>query len=107
MLDGKLVRLRALEPSDAERLYKWINDREVTHYLMARYPYSLEFENGLPGRRQGKRLRRSDGWRSRPGTASIGNCGLHRSRPEDRHAGPASRSATRTTSRTATATTPS
>jgi hypothetical protein len=27
MVQGKLVRLRAVEPEDAERAYRWINDR--------------------------------------------------------------------------------
>src|SRR3990172_10452514 len=40
MLEGKLVRLRALEPTDIERAYTWINDREVTRFLRARYPMS-------------------------------------------------------------------
>jgi len=35
-----LVRLRALEPADLERAYTWVNDREVTQYLMLRYPMS-------------------------------------------------------------------
>jgi RimJ/RimL family protein N-acetyltransferase len=87
MLDGKLVRLRALEPADAERAYKWINDREVTRFLMARYPYSMEFEkeflanaskdNGFGEVRLAIETR--DG-------IHIGICGLHRGRPEDRHA---------------------
>ena len=40
MLEGNLVRLRALELSDLERVYSWINDREVTRYIAARYPMS-------------------------------------------------------------------
>ena len=44
MLDGKLVRLRAWEPADAERAFTWINDREVTRYLTVRYPGSLTEE---------------------------------------------------------------
>jgi len=87
VLEGRLVRLRALEPSDAERLYRWINDREVTHYLMARYPYSLEFEkdwlaSAAKGNDFGEvrlAIETKDG-------VHIGNCGLHRGRPEDRHA---------------------
>ena len=38
MLEGKLVRLRAPEPSDAERARLWMNDPEVTRYLTWRYP---------------------------------------------------------------------
>lgn len=87
MLEGRLVRLRALEPSDAERAFKWINDREVTQYLMARYPLSLEAErewlagaakpNGFSEVRLA--IETKDG-------VHIGICGLHHARPEDRHA---------------------
>ena len=40
MLQGQQVRLRAVEPEDLERAYKWINDHDVTRYLTARYPLS-------------------------------------------------------------------
>src|SRR5438093_5729475 len=40
MLEGRLVRLRALERADVERAYMWVNDREVTQYLLLRYPMS-------------------------------------------------------------------
>jgi RimJ/RimL family protein N-acetyltransferase len=87
VLEGRLVRLRALEPTDAERAYMWINDREVTQYLMARYPFSLEFEKDwLAGASKTNdfgemrlAIETKDG-------VHIGNCGLHRARPEDRHA---------------------
>ncbi|WP_037354341.1 GNAT family N-acetyltransferase [Amycolatopsis orientalis] len=41
MLTGKLVRLRALEPSDADSLYRWIHDPEVGRYMTSDYPRSL------------------------------------------------------------------
>ncbi len=85
MLEGRLVRLRAMEPTDAERAYKWINDRDVTQYLMARYPMSLAAEQewvagaAKPNDYGEVRLaiETKDG-------VHIGNCGLHRGRPEDR-----------------------
>jgi len=40
MLIGKLVRLRRFEKEDLERVLGWINDREVTRFLAARYPFS-------------------------------------------------------------------
>jgi RimJ/RimL family protein N-acetyltransferase len=40
MLEGKLVRLRPLEPGDLERAYAWMNDPEVTYSLGRRYPIS-------------------------------------------------------------------
>ena len=46
MLTGKLVRLRKCEPEDLERILVWMNDREVTQYLAARYPISRPQEQG-------------------------------------------------------------
>jgi RimJ/RimL family protein N-acetyltransferase len=87
MLDGERVRLRAPEPEDAERAYRWINDREVTRTLMARYPFSLEAEKewatnaSKPNEFSEARfaIETKDG-------VHIGFCGLHRGSPEDRHA---------------------
>jgi RimJ/RimL family protein N-acetyltransferase len=44
MYDGRLVRLRAMEPADAERLLAWINDPDVREHLAVRYPMSLANE---------------------------------------------------------------
>jgi RimJ/RimL family protein N-acetyltransferase len=87
MIKGKLVNLRAVELADAERAYRWINDRDVTNTLMARYPYSLEAEKEfVQGASKGMdfsdvrlAIDTKDG-------VHIGLCGLHRGRPEDRHA---------------------
>ena len=86
-LEGRLVRLRALEPSDAERAHQWINDREVTHFLMARYPFSLRDEQRWLEEASGSTgftdirlaIETKDG-------EHIGNMGLHRASPEDRNA---------------------
>lgn len=87
MLEGRLVRLRALEASDAERAYTWINDREVTQFLMARYPYSLAFEEnwtkGASAENGYKDLRLAIETKD---SVHIGLCGLHRASPEDRNA---------------------
>jgi RimJ/RimL family protein N-acetyltransferase len=85
MIDGKLVRLRALEPEDAERAYRWINDREVTQFLMARYPYSLVAEKDWAA----QAAKTSDFSEVRFAIETkdgihIGVCGLHQGRPEDR-----------------------
>ena len=88
MLEGKMVSLRALESADLERAYTWINDREVTRYLTARYPMSRQDErrwledapsNGFAN---GVRLaiETKDG-------VHIGNLDLNQTRPEDRKAG--------------------
>ena len=39
MIEGRLVRLRPMEPSDAERFHRWLSDSAVTDFLIAdRYP---------------------------------------------------------------------
>ena len=44
LIQGRLVRLRAREPEDAERGFHWINDYEVSRFLVSRYPISLQEE---------------------------------------------------------------
>jgi RimJ/RimL family protein N-acetyltransferase len=41
VLTGRLVRLRPLEPGDAESLWRWNNDPEVTRWMECGYPESL------------------------------------------------------------------
>jgi RimJ/RimL family protein N-acetyltransferase len=41
MLTGHRVRLRAMEPADAETLWRWHNDPDVTRWLDFAYPESL------------------------------------------------------------------
>lgn len=85
MIDGKLVRLRALEPEDAERAHQWINDREVTQFLAARYPISLAAEKDWAAQATKSNdftdlrfaIETKDG-------VHIGITGLHNGRPEDR-----------------------
>ena len=88
MLEGTLVRLRALESTDLERVYTWINDRDVTRYVVDRYPLSRADEerwlNERPanGFANGVRLaiETKDG-------VHIGNVDLHQTNLEDRKAG--------------------
>ncbi|MEX0785376.1 MAG: GNAT family protein [Dehalococcoidia bacterium] len=88
MLEGQLVRLRAIEPGDLEREYVWINDLEVTRYLTARYPMSRADEerwiqSASPNSfAQGVRL----AIETKEGE-HIGNIDLHRMHSEDRKAG--------------------
>ncbi|MEX2159113.1 MAG: GNAT family protein [Dehalococcoidia bacterium] len=50
MLEGKLVRLRAIEPEDRARAAAWLSDPEVTRYLTYRYPSSDgDWMAGPPG----------------------------------------------------------
>jgi RimJ/RimL family protein N-acetyltransferase len=87
MIEGNQVRLRAIELDDAERAHRWMNDREYTRNLMARYPYSREAEKewveGASKPLEFGNVRfaieTKDG-------VHIGFCGLHNARPEDRHA---------------------
>lgn len=44
MLEGKKVRLRAVERVDLPTFVKWINDQEVTQFLELNPPMSLEDE---------------------------------------------------------------
>ena len=87
MFEGQLIRLRALEPSDAERAYQWINDREVTQYLMTRYPWSLIAERQFleESARKNSFEEARFAIETKEGV-HIGMCGLHRGRPEDRNA---------------------
>ncbi len=87
MIEGKLVRLRAVEPEDAENAFRWMNDREVTRNLMARYPFSLESEREWV-KGAGKPL---DFGNTRFAVETkegvhIGHCGLHAANAESRHA---------------------
>lgn len=87
MIEGKLVRLRAVEPEDAENAFRWINDREVTRGLMARYPFSLETERDWV-KGAAKPLDFTDvrlAVETKDGL-HIGHCGLHRGSAENRHA---------------------
>ncbi|MFD8496836.1 GNAT family N-acetyltransferase [Amycolatopsis sp. NPDC059657] len=41
MLTGKLTRLRAIEPTDAEPLARWLDDSSVSQWMVNDYPMSL------------------------------------------------------------------
>jgi len=40
MIEGKKIRIRAIEKTDIDEIMKWINDREVMDNLIMRYPVS-------------------------------------------------------------------
>jgi RimJ/RimL family protein N-acetyltransferase len=44
MIEGKMVRIRALEMTDIDEIMKWINDPEVIDNLLMRYPVSKYLE---------------------------------------------------------------
>jgi RimJ/RimL family protein N-acetyltransferase len=89
MLEGELVRLRALEPEDLERCYRWLNDPEVTRFIEGgRYPPSMvqerEWLDNAVRNRSGfanvlLAMETKDG-------VHIGNIGLHEGSPEHRRA---------------------
>jgi RimJ/RimL family protein N-acetyltransferase len=87
MLEGKLVRLRALEPEDLERATKWMNDPEVTRFLFVRYPISrVEEERWL---REASTNNFATGLRLAIETKDgvhIGSIDLRNTSPEDRRA---------------------
>ena len=47
MIEGKLVNLRAYEPTDAAAWTRWYNDSEAIEHLSWRYPFSLEAEEAF------------------------------------------------------------
>lgn len=59
MYSGTLVRLRAVEPRDAEPFHRWLNDPDVTSTLGVRYPLSASAERE---------------WVEQAGVASYTNC---------------------------------
>src|SRR5947208_2791748 len=88
MLQGKLVRLRPLEPEDVDRYVAWFNDAEVTLFLSQRYPWSRAAELEFLRQRSTKpmglddlalAIERLDG-------LHIGSVGIHGVHAEDRKA---------------------
>lgn len=89
MLEGKLVRLRPLEPGDAERCYRWFNDQDVVGNLFAdRYPISMAHEERFL--RDRPRLGFAEGLHFAIETkdgSHIGTTSLFDARAEDRKIG--------------------
>jgi len=44
MIEGKMVRIRAVEQTDLDEIMKWVNDPEVIDNLLMRYPISRYLE---------------------------------------------------------------
>ena len=88
MIEGKLVNLRAREMTDVERMTRWINDREVTRYMGARYPWSSEAEEAFLRGSTSKPMAFGDvlfAIETKDGE-HIGSTGLHRASSENRDA---------------------
>ena len=87
MIEGKKVRIRAIEKTDIDEIMKWVNDREVMDNLIMRYPVSRyqeekwiekALENGNP-KNKVFALETKDG-------VYLGGIGLHRIDWENRNA---------------------
>lgn len=88
MIEGKLVNLRAREMADVERMTCWINDREVTRFMGARYPWSSAAEEAFVRGRTSSPMTYGDvslAIETKDGV-HIGSCGLHGASPENRMA---------------------
>jgi RimJ/RimL family protein N-acetyltransferase len=86
MLEGTLVNLRPLAAGDLDRVLTWINDREVTRFLAARYPISrAEEERWLSGQPPASFGNVMLAIETKDGT-HIGNCDLRNGQPENRKA---------------------
>lgn len=88
MIKGKLVNLRAREMSDVVRMTRWINDREVTRFLSARYPWSSAAEDAFLRGTTSAPMAYGDALfaiETKDGL-HIGSTGLHRASPENRAA---------------------
>ncbi len=86
MIEGTLINLRPLESGDIDRVYAWINDREVTRHLNMRYPISRLAEENWLGERAATPLSYANTWfaiETKDGT-HIGNVNFHEVHPENR-----------------------
>ena len=86
MIEGKLVNLRAREMTDVERMTRWINDREVTRFMGARYPWSAAAEEAFVRGKTSAPMAYGDvslAIETKDGV-HIGSCGLHGASPENR-----------------------
>ena len=89
MIEGTLVRLRAMEESDVDRYFNWINDREVTRHLQMRYQVPrLAEETWIRDRHSGPMAFGGDmnfAIQTKDG-CHIGSVGFHYVNPENRKA---------------------
>lgn len=88
MIEGEFVNLRPIEPGDLDRVYSWINDREVTRHLNMRYPMSREAEESWLRERASTPLSYANVWfaiEAKDGT-HIGSVNFHYVVPENRKA---------------------
>jgi len=77
MIKGDKLALRAIEPEDAQRCHRWINDPEVTQFLTMRFPISMLAERKWTEREQDYTREFNLAIETLEGE-HIGNCGMHR-----------------------------
>lgn len=80
-LTGQKVYLRPSHVGDAERYYRWLNDREVTHWLLRQTPITLAEEEAWLRRTTEQTDPRTDfhfAMALNDGDRHIGAVGLHR-----------------------------
>lgn len=87
VLEGELVRLRAREESDADAMYRWINDWRTIQYLGQRYPRSTAFEKKWATSGDPSYARSPFIVETLAEARAIGWLGLHDATPENRCAG--------------------
>jgi RimJ/RimL family protein N-acetyltransferase len=88
MFEGRITNLRAREPSDAELITRWLNDREVQRTMGGRYLWSLAAEVEWLRERTSKAPGFDDMRvciETKEGR-TIGTTGLHDVSPENRSA---------------------
>ena len=89
MLEGKLVRLRPMEPEEFENYYRWMNDEEVKRYLGMRYFFSRAAEQEWLRGRTNAPLSYSNvqfAVETKEDCRHVGSIGFHDTAPEDRKA---------------------
>jgi len=86
MLEGKLVRLRAIEEADLPLFHKWINDPEVTQFLQAYLPVPLKNEQEWFDKARKDSSSVYFSVEDKKSRKLIGICSLHKLHPANRSA---------------------
>ncbi|HEX7077259.1 MAG TPA: GNAT family protein [Candidatus Eisenbacteria bacterium] len=85
-LIGRKIYLRPLEPEDVPSLKTWVNDAEISRYLLLYRPMTNADEQAFLDRTRGSATEVVLGIALRATDRLIGTTGLHAIHPKDRHA---------------------
>lgn len=88
MIEGNIINLRAQDVADVDRILSWVNDKEVTRHLNARYVYPRLYEEQWIAGRASAPLSFTNvhfAIETKDGT-HIGGISFHSVSPEDRNA---------------------